>query len=85
MHLVPVKIITAISIPSVSLLQAGCPSCRRTNSVKPLNSMSVLKGEKFVSRASPPYVEGDVVGLKPAGPLFSVTMPNLVAVISVKW
>jgi len=38
------------SIPPLSFLQAGCPSCRRTNSVKALKDIILVDG---VQRAEP--------------------------------
>jgi len=35
-HKAPVKSLPCTSIPTLSLLQAGCPSCHSTNSVEAL-------------------------------------------------
>jgi len=34
---------TSVSTPPLSFLQAGCPSCRPTNSVKALKALKALK------------------------------------------
>jgi len=37
------------STPPLSFLQAGCPSCRPTNTVKALNANQSTKGKQLIS------------------------------------
>jgi len=40
------------SYPPLSFLQAGCPSCRQTNSVKALMAYHIISYQKFTSRVA---------------------------------
>jgi len=41
------------STPLLSFLQAGCPSCRPTNSVKALNATNIIFTEKYKNTLRP--------------------------------
>jgi len=57
LHLIPDN---HANIPKLSFLQAGCPSCRPTNSVKALKAKTSRELERKKSRFRPVKVELDL-------------------------